>query len=62
MADQGLSHQTIKSYLSATRFFSIKEGYGYPKMHIMATLEQALKGIKAVKARSGATQRERLPI
>ena len=46
LALQSLCHTTIKSYLAAIRHTHIAEGFGDPYIHIMARLEQVLKGIK----------------
>ena len=47
LANEGLAHQTIKSYLSAVCHLQIS--YGHPDPHIgdMPRLEQVLKGIKS---------------
>ena len=62
LANEGLAHQTIKSYLSAVRHLQIS--YGYPDPHIgdMPRLEQVLKGIKSSQVRQGKQPRKRLPI
>lgn len=62
IADQGLSHQTIKCYLSAIRFHQIFSGFPDPGISNMVRLEQLLKGIKSVQARLKKNQRPRLPI
>lgn len=62
IADQGLSHQTIKCYLSAIRFHQIFSGLPDPGISNMVRLEQLLKGIKSVQARLKKNQRPRLPI
>ena len=48
----GRGHSTIKCYLSAVRQMHVAEGYGDPCMSSMARLEQVLKGIKSLQARS----------
>ena len=60
---QGLSHQTMKSYLSAVRHLQIISGGGDPFALEMPKLQYVLKGarIERSKTTSGA-KRARLPI
>ena len=51
-AEGKLCHSTIKCYLSAVRQMHVVEGYGDPSMSSMARLEQVLKGIKSLQART----------
>ena len=51
-AEGKLCHSTIKCYLSAVRQMHVAEGYGDPSMSSMAHLEQVLKGIKSLQART----------
>ena len=51
-AEGKLCHSTIKCYLSAVRQMHVAEGYGDPSMSSMARLEQVLKGIKSLQART----------
>ena len=51
-AEGKLCHSTIKCYLSAARQMHVAEGYGDPCMSSMARLEQVLKGIKSLQART----------
>ena len=60
LANQGLKHQTMKSYLSATRHLQIECGGGDPRVESMPLLELALRGAKREQA--GAAKRTRLPI
>lgn len=62
LADEGLAHATIKSYLSACRHLHIS--YGYPEPHIgdMPRLAQIMKGIKSSQAKQGRQPKPRLPI
>ena len=41
-----------KCYLSAVRQMHVVEGYGDPRLSSMARLEQVLKGIKSLQART----------
>ena len=61
LANQNLCHSSIKCYLSAVRHLHVAEGHGDPHMSCMARLEQVLKGIKSVQAKS-APKQTRLPI
>ena len=63
LADQGLTHQTIKYYLSAIRHQqSAMMGLSDPGISSMARLEQLLRGSKRVKAKQGQSSNHRLPI
>ena len=62
LAEEGLSHQTIKSYLSATRQLQLAANLPEPHIGSMSKLEQVLKGIKEVKSRSVAQAHTRLPM
>ena len=61
-AEGKLCHNTIKCYLSAVRQMHVAEGYGDPCMSSMARLEQELKGIKSLQARTRGRSLPRLPI
>ena len=52
LANENLCHSTIKCYLSAIRHLHVAEGYGDPNICNMARLEQVLKGIKSIQAKS----------
>ena len=58
----GRGHSTIKCYLSAVRQMHVAEGYGDSRMSSMARLEQVLKGIKSLQARTRGRSLPRLPI
>ena len=61
LAQQGLSHQTIKVYLSAVRNLHVTAGLHQEfSGQLTPRLEMVLKGIKKDKA--AATPRTRLPI
>jgi hypothetical protein len=62
LADEGLTHQTIKCYLSAIRYQHVSQGFADPHISDMARLEQVLRGIKIVRARRGEKSRTRLLI
>lgn len=62
LAESGLKHRTIKSYLSAIRFLHIAEGEADPFKASHLRLQYVLQGIKRVEAEAGAGRRERLPI
>ena len=62
LANQGLSHSTIKSYISAIRHLQISHGLPDPGIPDMPKLEGVMKGIKATQARSNTTSPKRLPI
>ena len=61
MAREGLTHQTIKSYLSAVRHYSVMAGLGDPFMaNAFPLLQYVLQGIKRSPAL--AARHPRLPI
>ena len=62
LADEGLAHTTIKSYLSACRHLHISHGYSEPCIGDMPRLAQVMKGIKASQAKQGRQAKPRLPI
>ena len=62
LADEGLAHTTIKSYLSACRHLHISHGYFEPCIGDMPRLAQVMKGIKASQAKQGRQAKPRLPI
>ena len=62
LAEGKLCHSTIKCYLSAVRQMHVAEGYGDPRMSSMARLEQVLRGIKSLQARTRGRSLPRLPI
>ena len=62
LADEGLAHTTIKSYLSACRHLHISHGYSEPCIGDMPRLAQVMKGIKASQAKQGRRVKPRLPI
>lgn len=63
LASQGVSHKSLKGYLSALRFFQISHNNEDPKVNEMVTLQYVLRGIKGVQSKSSGFQpRVRLPI
>ena len=52
LANQGLTHKTLKTYLAAVRHLQIAEGLPDPKIATMPKLEQVMRGIKSHQARS----------
>ena len=65
LANQSLTHSTIKGYLAGVRHLHIAEGLGDPRISAMAQLEQVLRGVKLTQARGRGTKgqsRSRLPI
>jgi len=59
MAQQGLVHSTIKTYLSGMRQMQVAMGLGDPDLSQMLRLRQVLKGISG---KQGKAARARLPI
>ena len=58
-----LSHQTMKSYLSAVRHLQIMSGLGDPFVSEMPRLQYVLKGARIERSKSTPeTKRSRLPI
>ena len=62
LAEDGLAHSTIKSYLSAVRQLQIAEGLPDPFLASMPRLEQVIKGIKVRQGKQGRKPRKKLPI
>ena len=62
LANQGLTHKTLKTYLAAVRHLQIAEGLPDPKIASMPKLEQVMRGIKSHQARSTSGSQPRLPI
>ena len=63
LAEEGLTHQTLKCYLSAARHLQIMAGHGDPFVHQMPVLEYVLRGIKSDQAKKQPQpKRSRLPI
>ena len=63
LADQDISHQSIKCYLSGVRHLHVSLGYPEPNLgQSMPTLQQAMRGVRSVQSKRGRGQRVRLPI
>ena len=64
LAEEKLTHRTIKTYLSAVRFLQIRKGYPDPfQGSAMPRPEYVLKGVKRVQAKTGVEgEKPRLPI
>ena len=63
LADKGLKHRTIKTYLSGVRYQQIRSGLGDPFQGTLhPRLEYVMKGIKRRQAQLGVKARTRLPI
>ena len=62
LALEGLSHTTFKGYLSGIRHLHLENHWPNPNISAIARLQQVLKGIKALQARSKGTATPRLPM
>ena len=62
MAMNGLSHSTLKGYLSGIRHLHLEHHLPNPNISSMARLEQVLRGIKAAQAKTKGAPSPRLPI
>ena len=63
LADVGLKHRSIKTYLSGVRYYQIKSGYPDPfQGPAMPRLDYVIKGIKRHQAKAGVGAWARLPI
>ena len=62
LADETISHTTIKSYLSAIRHLQIASNLPDPNIANMPKPEGVMKGIKSLQAKSQPNKRTRLPI
>lgn len=62
LGQEGLTHGTIKSYLSGVRQLQITHGFPDPKVQSMPRLQQIIKGVRAELGKAGRTPRSRLPI
>ena len=60
LREEGLRHQTVKSYLAAVRHMQISNDMGDPKIGSMPRLELVVRGMKREQA--GQPTRTRLPI
>ena len=62
LAEDSLTHRTIKAYLSAIRYLHICEGHMDPFQNHMHRLQYTLSGIKRCEAEKSTEKRQRLPI
>ena len=62
LAEEGLKHRTIKSYLSEVRHIHIMEGLGDPFKQPLQQLHYVLRGAKRCEGERGMDNRDRLPI
>ena len=62
LAQEGLKHRSIKSYLSGLRFAQIHHAQGNPFDKPLPRLEYVLAGVKRAEAHANTSQRSRLPI
>ena len=62
LAEEQVSHATIKCYLSAIRWLQIGQGLPDPLISDMPKLEGVVRGIKTHQARKNASGPKRLPI
>ena len=62
LGQEGLTHSTIKTYLSGVRQLQISHGFPDPKVQSMPQLQQIIKGVHVELGKAGRTPRPRLPI
>lgn len=62
LAEDKLTHATIKNYLAAVRHMQIASGLPDPDIANMPKLEGVIRGIKSIQAREQQSKRTRLPI
>ena len=62
LAKEGVSHASMRVYLSALRHHQIEKGQGDPGISRMVRLEYIMKGIKKDGAHSANSRKERQPI
>ena len=62
LAKEGVSHTSLRVYLSALRHHQIEKGQGDPGISRMVRLEYIMKGIKKDGAHSANSRKERQPI
>ena len=60
LALEGLSHSTLKGYLSGVRHLHLENHYKNPNISTMARLEQVLKGIKSLQTKTKGNSHPRL--
>lgn len=62
IGQQGLAHNTIKTYLSGLRQSQITLGLPEPHLGDMPRLQQIIRGVQVERGKAGRTPRPRLPI
>ena len=62
LAEQGLAHSTVKTYLSGVRQVQVAMGFGDPNVGQMPRLRQILRGIAVEAGKRSKAPRARLPI
>lgn len=62
LGQEGLTHATIRTYLSGVRQLQISLGFPELGLHAMPRLRQVLQGVRTTVGRQGRTPRTRLPI
>ena len=62
LAKEGVSHASLRVYLSALRHHQIESGHGDPGIPRMVRLEYILKGIKRDNVQSSNSRKDRQPI
>ena len=62
LALEGLSHSTLKGYLSGVRHLHLENHYKNPNISTMGRLEQVLKGIKSLQTKTKGNSQPRLPM
>ena len=62
LAQQGLAHSTIHTYLSGVRQLQISHGFPELSFDKMPRLRQILKGVQVEQGKQGKSPRHRLPI
>ena len=62
LGQEGLSHSSIKTYLSGVRQLHISMGFPEPAVRAMPRLCQVIKGVQVSQGKQGRTPKARLPI
>ena len=62
LAEEGLRHRTIKSYMVGVQHLHISEGYGDPFTHDLHRLHYVLRGIMRAEGIAGVAKWEQRPI
>lgn len=62
LAQDGLKHRTIKTYMAGIHHLHIEKGLGDPFLPSLCRLQYVLRGVKRTQAVEGGNCRQRLPI